>query len=73
MIKKHVCNLFCFVVVKRMCSSAWIQIPTMVVPAGVDVLGAATSSDTEAFCGGYLNQITGQTLPGTVIGMLAIT
>ncbi len=40
----------------------------MVVPAGV-MGGTAASSDTEAFCGGYLNQITGQTLPGTVIGM----
>jgi hypothetical protein len=37
----------------------------MVIPLG----GAAISSNNEIFCGGYLNQIIGQAVPGTVTGM----
>jgi len=41
------------------------MIPTMVVTGGP----SAISSNTETFCGGYLNQFDGQTAPGTVLGM----
>ena len=53
---------------QRACINAWVMIPTMVVT----VPGAAISSNTEIFCGGYLNQVNGQTAPGTVVGKLIL-
>ena len=44
------------------------MIPTMVVP----VPDGAMASNTETFCGGYLNQVSGQTAPGTVVGELIL-
>jgi len=43
------------------------MIPTMVIGQGAIAL--ATSGNTETFCGGYLNQLVGQAVSGSVIGI----
>ena len=50
-----------------MCNNVWITIPTMAIGQGAT--SPATTSNTEQFCGAYLNQLAAQTVPGTVNGI----